>query len=62
MNQYEVINTRHTLITGTHHLCEILLTKYGKCAALKSIRCYFWNRSSTPPWNLYYIIHYASKL
>jgi hypothetical protein len=41
MNQYEVINTRHTLITGTHHLCEILLSKYGKCAALKSIRCYF---------------------
>jgi len=38
MNQYKAINTIHTLITGTHHhLCEILLSKYGKCAALKSV-------------------------
>ena len=27
MNQYEGINTTHTLITATNHLCEILLSK-----------------------------------
>jgi hypothetical protein len=41
MNQYEGINTTHTLITGTHHICEIILSKEGKCAALNSNRCYF---------------------
>jgi hypothetical protein len=37
MNQYEGINTTHTLITDMHHLCEILLSKYEKCPALNGI-------------------------
>jgi hypothetical protein len=40
MNQYEGINTTHTLITSTHHICEILFSKYGKCVGLISIK---WN-------------------